>query len=104
MSRPSSIAAWIFCILLTMSAGCHRTPPPKPAVDFAQDAVLETRVRALLSAEPTLQDEPIEVAASNGNIILTGKVRRQKQKEKATEVAIRAGGGAPVKNELVVEG
>jgi osmotically-inducible protein OsmY len=95
--------AVIFCLLLT-AGGCHRTPPPKPAADFARDAALETRVRALLSAEPVLRGEPIEVAVEEGGILLTGKVHRQEQKEKATEVAIRAGGSAPVKNELVVEG
>lgn len=103
MSKRSTHAL-IFCILLAAAEGCHRTPPPKPAIDFAQDAALQTEVRALLSAEPILQDEPIEVTVEGGGILLTGKVREQKQKEKATEIVIRAGGSAPVKNELVVEG
>ena len=90
--------------LLLMAGGCHRNPPPRPAADFARDAAMETKVRALLSADPDLKNEAIDVNVAGGEIFLKGKVHREKQKEKATEVAIRAGGSAPVKNELVVEG
>jgi len=93
-----------FCIVLA-AGGCQRpSRPPVPAADFARDAALETRVRALISSEPALQHEPIEVSVEQGDIILKGRVRQQKQKEKAAEVATRAGGSAPVINELVVEG
>lgn len=100
--RPTQ--ALILCALLLAAGGCHRTPPPKPAIQFSNDAALETEVRALLAAEPMLQNEPIEVAVEGGGILLTGRVHRRNQKEKATEIAIRAGGSAPVKNELIVEG
>lgn len=94
----------VLCIVLA-AGGCQRpSRPPVPAADFARDAALETRVRALISSEPALQHEPIEVSVEEEGIVLKGRVRRQKQKEKATEVAIRAGGSAPVINELVVEG
>lgn len=39
-----------------------------------------------------------------GKIILKGKVEREEQKERATEVAVRAGGDLPIKNEIVVQG
>jgi osmotically-inducible protein OsmY len=65
---------------------------------------LETKIRALFTADPDLRDEPIDVIVEGGGILLKGSVHRENQKEKATEVAIRAGGSAPVKNELVVKG
>lgn len=102
MSQRAIQVLILFSVLLV--GGCHRTPPPKPAADFAQDAALETKVRALLLAEPDLKNEPIEVNVEGGGILLRGKVHYPEQKEKATEVAVRAGGSAPVKNELVVEG
>jgi osmotically-inducible protein OsmY len=86
------------------SAGCRSRPPPKPSAEFARDAALETQVRAFLEAEKTLQNEPIDVVVNDGTIILRGKASGERQKEKAAEVAIRAGHGAPVKNEIIVEG
>lgn len=96
-----------FTILLWTTffyAGCNRSLPPKPEAEFIRDAAVKTKVRAFLAAEPALRNETIEVVVDGETILLRGTVRYPKQKEKATEAAVLAGGGASVKNELVVQG
>jgi osmotically-inducible protein OsmY len=70
----------------------------------AREAALETKIRAFIAAEPMLDQERVRVEIDEGKIILTGKVKREEQKEKAAEVAVRAGGDLPIENEIVVQG
>lgn len=92
-----------FFLLLFFLAGCLREAPPKPAADVAREAALETKVRALIVAEPILSDQPIDVEVKEGAIVLSGRVAREEQKEKAAEAAARAGGDVPIKNKITVQ-
>ncbi|MDC4224113.1 MAG: BON domain-containing protein [Candidatus Manganitrophus sp.] len=83
--------------------GCLRESSPKPEADVAQESALEAKVRALIAAEPTLSDQPIDIEVKEGTLVLRGKVAREKQKEKATEVAARAGGDVPIQNKITVQ-
>jgi len=94
------ISLLFFFIFIT---GCLRESPPRPAADIAQEAALEAKVRALLAAEPTLSDQPLEVEVKEGAIVLRGKVTREEQKERAAEVAARAGGDVPIQNKITVQ-
>ncbi|TAJ98491.1 MAG: BON domain-containing protein [Candidatus Manganitrophaceae bacterium] len=96
-----SIPLIFFLVLLT---GCLREKPPRPAADVAREAALETKVRALIEADPILSDQPIEVEVNNGTVVLKGKVDREDQKEKAAEVAFRAAGDVPIQNKITVQG
>lgn len=94
----------VLFLLLFLPAGCLRPESPRPALEVAREAALETKIRAFIAAEPMLDQERIRVEIDEGKIILKGKVEREEQKEKATEVAVRAGGDLPIKNEIVVQG
>lgn len=84
--------------------GCLPAPSPQPALEVARAAALETKIRAYIAAEPMLDEEAIRVEVGEGKIVLKGKVAREAQKEKAAEVAVRAGGDLPIENEIVVQG
>lgn len=71
---------------------------------MAREAALETKIRAFIAAELMLDQERVRVEIDEGKIILKGKVKREEQKEKAAEVAVRAGGDLPIENEIVVQG
>ncbi len=64
---------------------------------------METKARALIAAEPILFDQPVDVEVKEGAIVLSGKVAREEQKEKAAEAAARAGGDVPIKNKITVQ-
>lgn len=109
--RPASIREFtdglsipVLFLLLFLPAGCLRPESPRPALEVAREAALETKIRAFIAAEPMLDQERVRVEIDEGKIILKGKVEREEQKEKATEVAVRAGGDLPIKNEIVVQG
>lgn len=91
-------------LLLFLPTGCLRPASPRPALEVAREAALKTKIRAFIAAEPMLDEEAIRVEVEEGKIVLKGKVAREAQKEKATEVAVRAGGDLPIKNEIVVQG
>ncbi|MCG3113145.1 MAG: BON domain-containing protein [Candidatus Manganitrophus sp. SB1] len=91
-------------LLLFLPAGCLRPASPRPALEVAREAALETKIRAFIAAEPMLDQERVRVEIDEGKIVLKGKVEREEQKEKATEVAVRAGGDLPIENEIVVQG
>ncbi|WDT76384.1 MAG: BON domain-containing protein [Candidatus Manganitrophus sp.] len=64
---------------------------------------MKTKIHAYIAAEPMLNEEAIQVEIDEGKIILKGKVKREEQKEKATETAVRAGGDLPIANEIVIK-
>ncbi|MCG3115452.1 MAG: BON domain-containing protein [Candidatus Manganitrophus sp. SA1] len=93
-----------FLSLLLLQTGCLRASSPRPAFEVAREAALETKIRAYIVAEPMLDEGAIKVEVSEGKIVLKGKVEQEAQKEKATEVVVRAGGDLPIENEIVVQG
>ncbi|NKE71232.1 BON domain-containing protein [Nitrospiraceae bacterium HYJII51-Mn-bac16s-1-B09] len=93
-----------FLSLLLLQTGCLRASTPRPAFEVAREAALETKIRAYIVAEPMLDKEAIRVEVEEGKVVLKGKVAREAQKEKAAEVAVRAGGDLPIENEIVVQG
>ncbi|MDC4204352.1 MAG: lmo0937 family membrane protein [Candidatus Manganitrophus sp.] len=109
--RPAAIREFngglsisVLFLLLFLPAGCLRPESPQPALKVAREAALETKIQAFIAAEPMLDQERVRVEIDEGKIILKGKVEREEQKEKATEVAVRAGGDLPIENEIVVQG
>lgn len=65
---------------------------------------METKISAFIAVEPMLNEERVRVKVDEGKIVLKGKVERKEQKEKATEIAIRAGGDLPIKMKLSFRG
>ena len=67
------------------------------------DDVIVDRVRLALTSEPDVGGGMIEVECEDGVVTMTGRIRTEKGKEKAEEVAAKVRGVKKVVNELVVD-
>ncbi len=66
------------------------------------DGELTDQVRVHLANDPDVGGMNIDVNVTKGAVTLTGKVRTEKQKEKAEKVAKKVKGVVSVTNQLVV--
>ena len=76
---------------------------PVFAADKAiSDDAISDQVRLRLASDPDVGARAIEVTVNNGAVTLTGKVRNDKQKDKAGKLAKKVKGVQSVDNKLVV--
>ena len=78
------------------------TSIPLLAQKQISDGELTDQVRVHLANDPDVGGMNIDVNVTKGAVTLTGKVRTEKQKEKAEKVAKKVKGVASVTNQLVV--
>jgi osmotically-inducible protein OsmY len=75
---------------------------PLSAQKQVPDGELTDQVRVHLANDPDVGGMNIDVAVAKGAVTLSGKVRTEKQKEKAEKVAKKVKGVVSVTNQLVV--
>jgi|SRR5271154_6525059 hyperosmotically inducible periplasmic protein len=66
------------------------------------DDAISDQVRLRLAGDPDVGARAIEVGVSHGAVTLTGKVRSEKQKDKAGKLTKKVKGVQSVDNKLVV--
>jgi hyperosmotically inducible protein len=77
---------------------------PSPTVgEKVDDAVVTTKVKAALLADPVVKSGDIGVVTREGEVQLSGFVDTQEQIDRATEVAKSAQGVKMVRNELSIK-
>jgi hyperosmotically inducible periplasmic protein len=69
---------------------------------YVDDSVLTAKVKAALLKEPTLKSLDVSVETLRGEVLLSGFVTDQSQKDKAMKVAVSVSGVTSVKDALVV--
>jgi hyperosmotically inducible protein len=69
---------------------------------FVDDAVLTAKVKAALLKEPELKSLDVSVETLRGEVLLSGFVKDQAQREKAMKAAVSVNGVTAVKDALVV--
>jgi hyperosmotically inducible protein len=69
---------------------------------YVSDSVLTAKVKAALLKEPALKSLDVSVETMRGEVLLSGFVTDEGQKEKAMKVAIGVNGVTSVKDALVV--
>ena len=70
------------------------------AQDQPSDDRLYDEVRQVLTFDTDVRGAAIEVVVKNGDVVLRGRVRDEKAREKATKLAKKVKGVKSVKNEL----
>jgi hyperosmotically inducible periplasmic protein len=80
-------------IMTTVFAAADKTP--------TDDAITD-QVRLRFAGDPDVGARAIEVKVDNGTVTLTGKVRSDQQKDKASKLAKKVKGVRNVDNRLVV--
>jgi osmotically-inducible protein OsmY len=73
-----------------------------PAADRASDDEIYDKVRIMLANDSTVKGAAIDVKVAQGTVELIGKVRTEKQKERAERVAKKVKGVQRVVNNLKV--
>lgn len=71
--------------------------------DFLDDAVITTKVKALLIGEESLSAAGINVDTAKGVVTLSGTVSSEADKEKAEEIAAKVDGVHTVDNRLTIK-
>ena len=69
---------------------------------YVDDSVITTKVKAALLREPKLKSMDVSVETYNGEVLLSGFVRDEGQRNAAKKVAMRVSGVASVKDAMVV--
>jgi hyperosmotically inducible protein len=69
---------------------------------YVDDSVLTARVKAALLKEPELKSLDVSVETMRGEVLLSGFVQDETQRQKAMKAAVSVNGVASVKNALVV--
>ncbi len=86
------------CLLLILAA------PTTSAQDEPSDALLSDLLRLELASDPDVRGGTLQVKVEDGVVTLQGRVRDEKAREKATEIAEDVEGVTEVKNELKLVG
>jgi hyperosmotically inducible protein len=68
-----------------------------------EDAVISTEVKGVLTADPLIKGEQINVDTVQGVVQLSGRVDNQAQIERALELAQKVKGVESVKSSLAVQ-
>lgn len=84
-------------------AGCASNPGTKSTGDVVDDAVITTKVKSALLADPDVSGLAINVDTYKGQVTLTGNVKSGAQITRAEDIARGMKGVTSVKNNLQVK-
>lgn len=100
MKNFKSISTVISAILLATTIGCAATSNRESTGEYVDDAVITTKVKAAVFAEPTLKSAEVNVETYKGVVQLSGFVSDVSDIPKASEVARGVKGVTSVKNDM----
>jgi len=100
MTRTVKVVA-VAVALTAVFAGC-RTMTGRSAGELMDNAATTASVKAKLTADRLANLTWVDVDANNGVVYLTGNAATAAQKQRATEIAMRANGVKQVVNNIVV--
>lgn len=88
-------------VILTLMA-CAPTAKREGTGEFIDDAVITTKVKAALAADPVVKATQVQVETFRGTVQLSGFVDSPESVRKALEIARNVAGVRDVKNDMVV--
>lgn len=100
MKIAQRIATPLFAAFLIAIAGCASTAKHEGTGEYIDDAVITTKVKAVILNEPTLKSSEINVETFKGTVQLSGFVSSSANIEKAVEVTRTVKGVTSVKNDM----
>lgn len=100
--KPYLIAAMV-AISSTFSLHAGAASEGQSAVgEYVDDATITTRVKARFAEDSRVSAMRISVETMKGEVLLSGFVRNQDEKERAADIASRVPGVNKVRNNIVV--
>ncbi len=89
--------------LMATALGCASTATQEGTGEYADDAVITTKVKTAIFQEPTLKSAEINVETFKGTVQLSGFVNSREDVNKAVAVARGVKGVSGVKNDMRVK-
>ncbi len=93
----------ILSLVVLLAAVSCRTPAGRTPGQVVDDSAITTEVKTKLLAEGILKGLAISVLTFEGAVTLTGAVKNEEQKNKATEVVKKIKGVTKVNNLLEIK-
>jgi len=100
MLNLKSSSIFFIAILFSSLMGCASTPQQEGMGEYVDDAILTTRVKALIFEDSTLKSMEIGVETFKGVVQLSGFVSSQANINRAVEIARGVSGVTSVKNDM----
>lgn len=100
------ITATFTAAIAITAAGCASNNPDstaKTAGEYVDDAVITTKVKAALAADPNVKATEVNVETYKGDVQLSGFVAQPGDAQRAVEIARGVKGVTSVKNDIRVK-
>lgn len=99
--NPSRRASAVLAAVFVFSAlGCASTSRHQSTGEYADDAVITSRVKAAILKEPALREADIDVATFKGVVTLSGLVGTRGEMTRAVDRTHAIGGVKSVRNDM----
>ena len=102
-SIARTVASLAGILFVAVTLGCASTATQEGTVEYIDDTVITTKVKAAILDEPTLKSAEINVETFKGVVQLSGFVSSPAAATKAVEVARDVGGVKSVKNDMRIK-
>ena len=93
-------AAAALLVAVSTLAACAGSPTREGTGEYVDDAVITTKVKAAIFNEPTLKATEINVETFKGTVQLSGFVKTDNERVRATALVRTVSGVQAVKNDI----
>ncbi|MBC7454812.1 MAG: BON domain-containing protein [Massilia sp.] len=90
-------------IVIMAMVACAPTAKREGAGEYVDDALITTKVKTALAADPDVKATEVKVETFKGTVQLSGFVSSPESIQKAISIARGVGGVRSVKNDMVVK-
>ncbi len=87
---------------VVFTTGCAVTHGRESVGEYASDKTIKARIKTAMYADPAVKGTQVEVQSLQGNVLLSGFVDTQAEKDRAGQIAQSTRGVKSVRNDLVV--
>lgn len=97
------LSAVFLAVSLTTVVGCASTAQQQGTGEYIDDAVITTKVKALIIEDPLTKVLEVKVKTFKGEVQLSGFVSSQAAADRAVELARSVNGVTSVKNDMQIK-
>jgi len=101
--HTNTLSIAILTVLLSLSVACSKSKPTDDSTSKPSDDTITKDVQAKVAADPDTRDSQVTVAATEGKVKLTGKVKTPVAQKKVEQIAREEPGVAAVDDQTAVE-
>ena len=93
LHQPVTLAG-LLCVLIALSIGCSRRP---------SDDSITKDIQTKIAADPDTKDSPVNVAAKDGKVTLSGTAKTPAARQKIEQIAQQETGASGVDDQITVQ-